>query len=117
VIVDRLSGVLSGSAFLDDVHGPYDPVNRSGAGHFFAAFNVEAFQPRALFDERMDEYIARLKAVPVAPGHEEVFYPGEIEARNDVLHRREGLMLPHDTVADLERVAREAGLDGQQLRH
>jgi LDH2 family malate/lactate/ureidoglycolate dehydrogenase len=115
VIVDMLSGVLSGSSFLDDVHGPYDPVNRSGAGHFFAAFNVEAFQPRAQFDARMEEYIARLKAVPVAPGHEEVFYPGEIEARNDAKHRREGLLLPQDTLADLQRVAREAGLEGFRL--
>jgi len=111
VIVDMLAGVLSGSSFLDDVHGPYDPVNRSGAGHFFAAFDVEKFQPRAQFDARMEEYIARLKAVPVAPGHEEVFYPGEIEARNDAKHRSEGLLLPHDTLADLQRVAREAGLE------
>jgi LDH2 family malate/lactate/ureidoglycolate dehydrogenase len=115
VIVDMLSGVLSGSSFLDDVHGPYDPVNRSGAGHFFAAFDVEKFQPRAQFDARMEEYIARLKAVPVAPGHEEVFYPGEIEARNDAKHRREGLLLPADTLADLQRVAREAGLGELRL--
>jgi LDH2 family malate/lactate/ureidoglycolate dehydrogenase len=111
VIVDMLAGVLSGSSFLDDVHGPYDPVNRSGAGHFFAAFDVEKFQPRAQFDARMEEYIARLKAVPVVPGHEEVFYPGEIEARNDAKHRRDGLLLPQDTLADLQRVAREAGLE------
>jgi LDH2 family malate/lactate/ureidoglycolate dehydrogenase len=110
MIVDMLSGVLSGSAFLDDVHGPYDPVNRSGAGHFFVAFNVEAFQPRAQFDARMEEYIERLKAVPVAPGHEDVFYPGEIESRNDKKHREEGLLLPQDTLADLAKVAASAGL-------
>jgi LDH2 family malate/lactate/ureidoglycolate dehydrogenase len=110
VIIDMLAGVLSGSSFLDEVHGPYDPVNRSGAGHFFAAFDIDAFQPRAQFDARMEEYIARLKAVPVAPGHTEVFYPGEIESRNDAQHRLEGLLLPLDTVADLERVARDAGL-------
>jgi LDH2 family malate/lactate/ureidoglycolate dehydrogenase len=115
VIVDMLAGVLSGSSFLDDVHGPYDPVNRSGAGHFFAAFDVAKFQPRAQFDARMEEYIARLKAVPVAPGHEEVFYPGEIEARNDAKHRREGLLLPADTLADLQRVAREARLGELRL--
>ena len=111
VIVDMLAGVLSGSSFLDGVHGPYDPVNRSGVGHFFAAFNIEAFQPRAQFDARMEEYIARLKSVPVAPGHEEVFYPGEIEARKDAAQRQAGLLLPQDTVADLQRVAGEAGVD------
>jgi LDH2 family malate/lactate/ureidoglycolate dehydrogenase len=115
VIVDMLSGVLSGSAFLDDVHGPYDPVNRSGAGHFFVAFNVEAFQPCAQFDARMEEYIERLKAVPVAPGHEGVFYPGEIESRNDAKHRKEGLLLPQDTLADLAKVADTAGISDFSL--
>jgi LDH2 family malate/lactate/ureidoglycolate dehydrogenase len=110
MIVDMLSGVLSGSAFLDDVHGPYDPVNRSGAGHFFVAFNVEAFQPRAQFDARMEEYIERLKAVPIAPGHEDIFYPGEIESRNDKKHREEGLLLPQDTLTDLANVAQTTGL-------
>lgn len=116
IIVDMLSGVLSGSSFLDDVHGPYDPVNRSGAGHFFVAFNVEAFQPRAQFDARMEAYIERLKAVPVAPGHDGVYYPGEIEARNDAKHRVEGLLLPQDTLADLARVGQLAGIDDFPLR-
>ncbi len=110
VMVDILSGVLSGSSFLDDVHGPYDPVNRSGAGHFVAAFNLEAFQPRAQFDARMEEYIARLKAVPVAPAHTEVYYPGELEAKNDAHNRQHGLVLPAATWADLDRVASLAGV-------
>lgn len=115
VMIDVLSGVLSGSAFLDDVHGPYDPVNRSGAGHFFLALNIEAFQPLAQFNARMEEYIARLKAAPPAAGHEEVFYPGEIEARNAARHRVEGLFLPDDTLADLETTARSAGVDAAAI--
>lgn len=108
VIVDMLSGVLSGSSFMNDVHGPYDPVNRSGAGHFCAAFNIEAFQPRAQFDARMESYIERLREAPVAAGHDKVYYPGEIEALNDERNRKEGLRLPQDTLADLERVAKLA---------
>lgn len=110
-MIDILSGVLSGSAFLDDVHSPYDPVNRSGAGHFFLALNVDAFQPLAQFNERMDEYIARLKATPTAAGYDEVYYPGEIESRNDVRQRAEGLYLPQDTLEDLQKTAQAAGVD------
>jgi len=116
VIVDMLSGVLSGSSFLDDVHGPYDPVNKSGAGHFFVAFNVEAFQPKAQFEGRMEEYIERLKAVPLAPGFEEIYYPGEIEAQNDARQRKEGLLLPADTLASLTDVARLAGIAAPSLQ-
>ncbi|MDO9435449.1 Ldh family oxidoreductase [Hydrogenophaga sp.] len=115
VMVDVLSGVLSGSQFLDQVHGPYDPVNRSGAGHFMLALNVQAFQPLAEFHERMETYIASLKDVPVAAGHRQVFYPGEMEIQADAEQRANGLMLPADTLAEVLRVAAEAGLPEPDL--
>jgi LDH2 family malate/lactate/ureidoglycolate dehydrogenase len=47
----------------------------------------------------MEEYIEKIKSVPPATGFDEVFYTGEIEARNDVKHRDEGLRLS-STLAD-----------------
>jgi LDH2 family malate/lactate/ureidoglycolate dehydrogenase len=110
VMIDILSGVLSGSQFLDKVHGPYDPVNPSGAGHFMIALNVAAFQPLAEFYARIDEYIRSLKEVPLAAGHTQVFYPGEMEKLADIKNRAQGLQLPQDTLSDVLRVAKEAGL-------
>ena len=55
--------------------------------------------------------IADLKAVPLAQGHEEVFYPGEIEARNEARNRRDGLLLPTDTIEDLVKVGRQNGIE------
>ncbi len=49
VVVDMLSGVLSGSEFLSAVNGPYKAGLKSGAGHFFTAFHIDAFQPLADF--------------------------------------------------------------------
>jgi len=51
--------------------------------------------------------------VPLAKGHDEVFYPGEIEANNNIANRRYGLLLPDDTLADLARIARETDLEAQ----
>jgi len=110
MMVDVLSGVLTGSGFLSQVHSPYKTAEKSNCGHFMIAINIEAFQPLAEFNTRMEEYIAELKSVPLAKGHDEVFYPGEIEANNDVEYRRDGLLLPEDTLADLVRIARETGL-------
>jgi LDH2 family malate/lactate/ureidoglycolate dehydrogenase len=110
MMVDVLSGVLTGSGFLSQVHSPYKTAEKSNCGHFMIAINIEAFQPLAEFNTRMEEYIAELKSVPLAKGHDEVFYPGEIEANNDVEYRRDGLLLPEDTLADLARIARETGL-------
>jgi len=111
MMVDVLSGVLTGSGFLSKVHSPYKTAEKSNCGHLFIAMNIEAFQPLAEFNARMEEYIAELKAVPRAQGFEEIFYPGEMEAGNDVRNRKDGLQLPDDTVADLRRIAKETGLE------
>jgi LDH2 family malate/lactate/ureidoglycolate dehydrogenase len=77
------------------------------------AINIEAFQPLKEFNARMEQYIAEIKSVPLAKGHDEVFYPGEIEANNNLANRREGLALPEDTLADLARIARECKLESK----
>lgn len=111
VMVDILSGVLSGSSFLDKVHGPYDPVNRSGAGHFVISLNVDAFQPLNEFQERVETYVESLKDVPLAAGHTQIYYPGEMENLADIDNRATGLLLPEDTLAGLARVAKQAGVE------
>ena len=115
VVVDMLSGVLSGSSFLSAVNGPYTADLRSGAGHFLTAFNIEAFQPLGDFNSRMEAFVEELKAVPLAKGTEEIFYPGEIEARNDARHRGQGIELPDDTFSDLARIGAEMGMPTAQL--
>jgi LDH2 family malate/lactate/ureidoglycolate dehydrogenase len=110
VVVDMLSGVLSGSSFLSAVNGPYKTDLRSGAGHFLTAFDIQAFQPLADFNSRMEAFIAELKSVPLAKGVDEVFYPGELEARSDVRLRHEGIDLPDDTLSDLSRIGEKMGI-------
>ena len=66
VMMDMLSGVLTGSAFGSGVHGPYQTEHRSGAGQFMVALNISAFQSEAEFGSRMERYIAELKSVPLA---------------------------------------------------
>ena len=109
-IVDVLSGVLSGSGAMDEVHGPYDPVNRSRAGHLMIALDVAAFQPLEAFHARMERYIETLKAAPLAEGVEEVFYPGEKEARAHEKNVMEGILLPLNTIAGLDKVASDASV-------
>jgi len=109
-MVDMMSGVLTGSGFLSAVHSPYETAQKSNCGHFLIAINVAVLQPIAEFHARMERWIAELKSVPLAQGFEEVFYPGEMEARNDVRNRKEGLALAGDTIADLARIADETGL-------
>ncbi len=109
-IMDMLSGVLSGSQFGASITGPYVPEGTSGVGHLALAIDIAACRPLAEFNADMDALIAELKSTPRRPGVDEIFYPGEIEARNDARHRAEGIDLPDDTVAELRRNAREIGV-------
>lgn len=110
VMMDMLSGVLTGSAFAGEVAGPYQTERKSGAGQLMIVLDIATMQPLTEFNARMERLIRELKSVPLAQGHEEVFYPGELEARNEARNRREGLSLPDDTLADLARVAAETGI-------
>jgi len=110
MMMDVLSGVLTGSAFGAAVNGPYQFDRRSACGHLLIALDIEAFQPLSTFNERMEQLIEQVKAVPLAKGFEEVLYPGELEARNEVRNREQGLQLPQDTLADLRREAAATGL-------
>src|SRR5262249_20410481 len=96
-----------GSAFAGAVHGPYQSGHRSGCGHFAFALDIEAFQPVDEFAARMEALIAEIKATPLAPGVEEIHYPGEVEANAAVANARDGLVFPAETLADLRRVAAE----------
>jgi LDH2 family malate/lactate/ureidoglycolate dehydrogenase len=107
LMMDMLSGVLTGSGFGGDVAGPYQAERRSRAGQLMIALNIESMQPLTEFNARVEALIAQIKSVPLAQGFSEVFYPGEIEARNNVKNRREGLLLPEDTLIDLRKVATE----------
>ena len=111
VMMDVLSGVLSGSRFLTGVHGPYEADKKSGCGHLFVAMSIAAFRPLAEFEADVERMIAELKSVPVADGADGIYYPGEIESLNDARNRRDGLTLAAETVSDLGKLARETGLE------
>ena len=111
LMMDMLSGVLTGSGYGDAVAGPYQAERRSHAGHLMIALNIEAMQPLVEFSARMEALIGQIKSVPLAQGFDEVFYPGEIEARNDARNRQQGLSLPEDTLTDLRKIAGQYGLE------
>ncbi|MDF2920029.1 MAG: putative dehydrogenase, partial [Microbacterium sp.] len=51
------------------------------------------------------------KSVPLAQGHSEVFYPGELEDRSaEAVAAAGGLILPEQTVQDLRRVGAEQNI-------
>ena len=110
VVMDMLSGVLSGSGVGPEVAGPYQAAQRSQAGHLLLALDIKAFQPLDAFNTRMEAMIEGLHDAPRAKGTDRILYPGELEAANDARFREEGLTLPEDTLADLAKLAGAFGM-------
>ena len=110
LMLDVLSGVLTGSAFGAAVAGPYQVGRRSGCGHLFVALDVAAFGDPDGFARRMEQLVDEVKSVPLAQGYDEVFYPGELEDRAAREHLEAGLSLPRQTLDDLRRLAGATGV-------
>ena len=110
VVMDMLSGVLTGSGVGPEVAGPYQAAQRSQAGHLLLALDIKAFQPLDAFNTRMEAMIEGLHGAPRAKGTDRILYPGELEAANDARFREEGLTLPEDTLADLAKLAGALGM-------
>ena len=110
LMMDVLSGVLTGSAFGTAVSGPYQVERPSGCGHLFIALDVAAFGDPDGFARRMEQLVAEVKSVPLAQGFDEVFFPGELEARAARANLDLGLSLPQQTLDDLRQLAASTGV-------
>jgi LDH2 family malate/lactate/ureidoglycolate dehydrogenase len=110
VLMDVVAGVLSGSAFGGAVVGPYRADARSGVGHLAIAIDIAACRPLADFEADMEALIRELKSAPLATGVDEVFYPGEPEARHAQRCATHGVALPDATVTELNGHARLLGV-------
>ena len=109
VMMDMLSGVLSGGGFGAEITGPYASTGASNVGHLAIAIDVAACRTLAAFERDMERMIEALKAGPRAPGVDEIFYPGELEARSEAALRAGGAPIPEATVETLNAGAREIG--------
>jgi uncharacterized oxidoreductase len=54
--------------------------------------------------------LGHLKAIPAAPGHDEVLVPGEPEARARAERERDGIPLPHTLWTSLSELSAELGV-------
>jgi LDH2 family malate/lactate/ureidoglycolate dehydrogenase len=108
-MMDVLSGVLTGSHFVTQVAGPYDPTRESGCGHMLITIDIKSMMPPAEFKQRMEALIDEVKHVPTASGVDEIFLPGEIENRNSARLSQAGITLADTTWHSLTKLSDESG--------
>jgi LDH2 family malate/lactate/ureidoglycolate dehydrogenase len=112
LLVDILSGVLSGSANTNLLY-PKTPDGKplpSLVGHFFGAMRIDFFRPVEDFKKDMDDLIRRLRKSPKAEGFDRIYIHGEKEFELEEKYRKEGIPLYYKVYDDLKAIAGEVGV-------
>jgi uncharacterized oxidoreductase len=91
------------------------PGSGRGGGTLFIAFDPAVFGSAASYAEAADRVLARIKAVPPAPGFQEVLLPGEPELRNKAKRGAEGVPIPEATWEALKKAGSDLGVDVEKV--
>jgi LDH2 family malate/lactate/ureidoglycolate dehydrogenase len=103
-----LGRIFSGSdAFVE--------LGRAGSilryqGATIIAIEADLFQPFADYARRADEMERRARAIPPAPGFNEVLVPGDPEIRTRVIRQRDGIPIAQDVWQSVVEVANSLGI-------
>jgi len=115
IMLDILTGVLTGAEFGAKMPRMYDDPQPQRVGHMFSAISVEAFMPMTEFLSRMDEKERETRQGPPAPGFEKVSMPGDGTHERMATHREDGIPLPDEVYADLLDAAGRYGVSPETL--
>lgn len=108
MMVDILSGVLSGSGYGKNVRSMYkDLKNPAQVGHFFLCINIEAFMPKEEFYERIRAMKNEIKHSQMRQGVDEIRMPGEKKEKTKTEKLKAGIQLGNDVLDELKTLADE----------
>jgi LDH2 family malate/lactate/ureidoglycolate dehydrogenase len=114
LMVDVLSGVLTGSFFADkisSVHEEEEGIPR--VGHFVQAINIGSFMAVEEFKNRMDELMQKIRESPFAEGVNKIYLPGEIESDKHKERLELGIPLSEVGRQQLIGLAKELGMKSE----
>ncbi len=105
LLVEILSGVMSGAPSPPDAPGPNGPLHPPHVGHFFGALRPDLFRPLAEFRVAMDDCLETLRTSPARSGTTRVQVAGDPESETTEERAHQGIPLALTVVESLRRVA------------
>lgn len=104
-ILDILAGALSGAGCSRA------DATRFGNAVFIFVIKIENFIPPEDFKAHVDGLIEYVKSSPKMPGIDEIFFPGEIEAKERKNRLENGIFIEDETWGQIVETAEELGAD------
>src|SRR5215470_1122108 len=110
LIIDAMSGVLTGSAFALHLGTLENLEAEQNLGHVFVAMRTDVFLTAKDFASRMDEILQTLKSSPPASNTAQVLAPGEIERHNEAKNQKLGVPLVPSVIDQLAALGTEVNV-------
>jgi len=111
LLVEILSGVLTGAAVAPEVGSVFRDLNRhTRCGHLFVAIDIARFLPFEEFADRLEGLLLALTAVPPRDGFESVNLPGDARLKCAEEQTRSGIAIPDYLIKALTETAGELGV-------
>ena len=111
VMVGFLSSVISNAAIGSTLKDVYEDFSGGlNKGQLFAAVDLSRMGDVAAFKERIDQQIDFIKGSPLAAGAEEIYLPGELEARAWDTALCEGILYPVEVIEEICGISERLGV-------
>ena len=110
IIVEILSGILSGAGCAPELHDLYEFDAPQGVGHFMGAIDVNHFLDLQAFKDAVSSMTAQIKGLRKAEGFTEILMPGELELNRAEANRQNGITLPDQVCDELNALGKPYGL-------
>ncbi|MBO04789.1 MAG: malate dehydrogenase [Chloroflexi bacterium] len=91
-------------------YGP-GPVHGTPGGHFFQAYDIEAFTDREKFLDDMDDLLKFIVDVPPASGFDRVIYAGLVENEDEKKRMKDGIPYHREVIEWFESYCAEVGIE------
>jgi LDH2 family malate/lactate/ureidoglycolate dehydrogenase len=110
LIVDILSGAMTGSDYGSHIPSTQDMDKKVSAGFLFQVIDISAFSEYDQFIKDIQILISEIKSSPKSKGVERIYLPGEIEWLNKQKRLVEGISIPSSLQKEINTLAGELNL-------
>ena len=118
LMVEILSGIITGAGYSHGVNSMYKNIHESGNnGHFFIAIDINKLMPLEMYYERMENFIHMLQSSGIdensdlSENNSKVQLPGELRWETYEKNLKQGLVINSETTAELKKLADQYQID------
>ncbi|MEW6408520.1 MAG: Ldh family oxidoreductase, partial [Nitrospirota bacterium] len=104
IMVDILTGALSGSSVGKGVKGTFDMEHEGTKGDLFLAIDPANFGDYECFLDKVEDLKNQIKQAKKAKGVDEIFLPGEVEYLTRERKLKEGIPLREELIEELKKL-------------